>query len=186
MEGYKTLPFFVQSTIIYDFTVEFCQLWIDKSYNNYKGYKSYSRLSDQMIQAGRSGKQNIAEGYLEKSLKMRIKLLGVARASLEELLQDYLDFLRQSQLAVWDKNLNPAKAIRTLGFNPYKNYNDYKVYIKDPESAANCMICLINQTNSLLDGRIRNLEQDFITKGGYSENLFKKRLEYRANSSHKV
>ena len=85
--GYKSLPFFKQSEIIYDFTVEFVKRYID--------YKS--RTKDQMEQAARSGKQNIPEGYLQKSLEGRIKLVGVARGSLEELLNDYLDFLRQER-----------------------------------------------------------------------------------------
>lgn len=83
--GYKSLPFFKQSEIIFDLTVEFVKKYIDP----------YSRTKDQMEQAARSGKQNIPEGYLQKSLEGRIKLLGVARGSLEELLNDYLDFLRQ-------------------------------------------------------------------------------------------
>ncbi|MDP1710158.1 MAG: four helix bundle protein, partial [bacterium] len=80
--GYKTLPFYAQSEIIYDFTVEFCKLYID--------YKS--RTKDQMEQAGRSGKQNIAEGYLQKSIEGKLKLLAVSRGSLEELLNDYQDY----------------------------------------------------------------------------------------------
>lgn len=80
--GYKSLPFFKQSEIVYDFTFIFCEKYIDKR----------SRTIDQMIQAARSGKQNIAEGYLEKSIESKIKLIGVARASLEELLNDYQDF----------------------------------------------------------------------------------------------
>lgn len=109
-KGYKTLPFYIQSEIIYDFTVEFCKLYID--------YKSRTR--DQMVQAARSGKQNIAEGYLQKSLEGRIKLLGVARGSLEELLNDYQDYLRQHELKVWDADSDPAKRVRALA---YKNYN---------------------------------------------------------------
>lgn len=93
--GYKSLPFFKQSEIIYDFTVEFVEKYID--------YKS--RTKDQMVQAARSGKQNIAEGYLQKSFEGKLKLLGVARGSLEELLNDYQDYLRQHQLLIWDKNI---------------------------------------------------------------------------------
>lgn len=177
--GYKSLPFYQQSEIIYDFTVEFCNKYIDNLYKNYKSYKNYSRLSDQMIQAARSGKQNIAEGYLQKSLEGRIKLLGVSRGSLEELLKDYEDYVRQHQLRVWEKDSAKARAIRALVYKRYKNYNDYKRYIENPEDAANCMICLINQTNRLLDQKLRWTEEQFVKEGGFREKLFRKRMEYR-------
>lgn len=167
--GYKNLPFFKQSEIIYDFTVEFVKRYID--------YKS--RTKDQMEQAARSGKQNIPEGYLQKSLEGRIKLLGVARGSLEELLNDYLDFLRQRGLKLWDKDDPRVIKIRSLVYNNYNSYNDYKIYINDPESAANAMVCLINQTNRLLDQKLRWLEEKFVNEGGFRENLFKKRMEKR-------
>lgn len=169
MNGYKSLPFFRQTEIIYDFTVEFCRLYVD--------YKS--RTKDQMEQAARSGKQNIPEGYLQKSLEGRIKLVGVARGSLEELLNDYIDFLRQKGLKLWDKDSKEARAVRSLGYKSYKDYNDYKDYISDPEAAANAMICLINQTNSLIDQKLRWMEEEFVKKGGFRENLFRKRLEYK-------
>jgi len=168
--GYKTLPFFKQSEIIQDFTVEFIKLYIP--------YKSRTR--DQMEQAARSGKQNIPEGYLQKSLKGRIKLIGVARGSLEELLNDYLDFLRQHNLPIWDKDHPKAKKIRALAYKIYKSYNDYKIYLNSPEDAANCMVRLINQTNRLVDQKLRWLEEKFQKEGGYNENLFKKRLAKRS------
>lgn len=191
--GYKSFPFFQQAEIVYDFTVEFCQKYIE--------YKS--RTKDQMIQAARSGKhpkversslrgspvpsyalvlgQNIAEGYLQKSLEGRLKLLGVARGSLEELLNDYQDFLRQKKLAIWAKDSPGAKAVRSLVYNDYKNYKGYKIYISSPEKAANAMICLINQTNQLLDQKLRWVEEKFVKEGGFRENLFKKRAEFRRN-----
>jgi len=169
MSGYKTLPFYIQSEIIYDFTTVFCEKYID--------YKSRTR--DQMVQAARSGKQNIAEGYLEKSIESKIKLIGVARASLEELLNDYQDYLRQHNLQTWGKNTSQAQTIRALVYNHYNNYNCYKGYINNSESSCNAMICLINQTNQLLDQKLRWLEEDFIKNGGFRENLFKKRREYQ-------
>ena len=167
--GYKTLPFYKQSEIIYDFTVEFCDRYINKR----------SRTIDQMVQAGRSGKQNIAEGYMEKSIESKIKLVGVARASLEELLNDYQDFLRQHKLILWPVESEASKKVRALVYNRYNSYNDYKNYIHHPCTAANSMICLINQTNQLLDQKLRWLEEDFVKNGGFRESLFKKRLEYR-------
>lgn len=166
--GYKSLPFYKQAEIIYDFTITFTEKYIDKK----------SRTKDQMEQAARSGKQNIAEGYLQKSLEGRLKLLGVARGSLEELLNDYQDFLRQRGFELWQKDSKEAKAVRSIAYKNYKSYNDYKVYINSPEAAANTMVCLINQTNQLLDQKIRWTQEKFIKEGGFRENLFKKRKEY--------
>jgi len=132
-----------------------------------------------MTQAARSDKQNIAEGYLQKSLESRIKLLGVARGSLEEFLQDYQDFLRQKGLRLWAKDSSEAQTARKLVYNNYKSYNDYKIYIENPEPAANAMICLINQTNQLLDQKLRWTEEKFVKESGFRENLFKKRIAYR-------
>ena len=171
--GYRQLPFFKQAEIIYDFTVEFVRLYID--------YKS--RTKDQMEQAARSGKQNIAEGYLQKSLEGRIKLLGVSRGSLEELLNDYEDFLRQRSLILWGKDHFRAREVLALGYKNYKSYNNYKIYISSPETAANAMTCLINQTNALLDQKLRWLQEKFIKEGGFRENLFKKRMEEKTKSN---
>lgn len=165
--GYKSLPFYKQSEIIYDFTVEFTGKYIPRG----------SRTKDQMDQAARSGKQNIAEGYLQKSLEGRIKLVGVARGSLEELLNDYLDFLRQRGLKRWEKDSEKAGKVRSLVYNSYNSYINYKNYIDFPEEAANVMICLINQTNRLIDQKLRWLEEKFVKEGGFRENLFKKRME---------
>ena len=169
--GYKYLKSYQLALIIYDLTIEFIERWITSV-----------RTKSQMEQAARSGKQNIAEGYLQKSLEGRIKLVGVARGSLEELLNDYLDFLRQRGLKLWDKDSSEAKKVRALGYKSYKDYNDYKIYISDSEAAANAMICLINQTNSLLDQKLRWLEEKFVNEGGFRENLFRKRMEKRRSS----
>lgn len=171
--GYKVLPFFKQSEIIYDFTVEFCRKYIDFR----------SRTRDQMEQSARSGKQNIAEGYLQKSIEGKLKLLGVARGSLEELLNDYLDFLRQRGLSLWNKDDPRARKIRTFVYNHYNNYNYYKDYIAAPEGAANAMVTLINQTNNLLDQKLRWLEEKFVKEGGFRENLLKKRMEFRKRTN---
>lgn len=143
--GYKSLPFFKQAEIVYDFTVAFCDRYVT----------GYTRTKDQMVQAARSGKQNIAEGYLQKSVESKLKLLNVARGSLEELLNDYEDFLRQKRLPLWDKASPKTQAVRRL------------VYIKDPEAAGNAMITLINQTNQLLDQKLRWLTDKFVKEGGF-------------------
>lgn len=168
--GYREQPVFQQAEIIYDGTVDFCDRYISK----------WSRTHDQMVQAARSGKQNIAEGYLQKSFEGRLKLLGVARGSLEELINDYQDYLRQHKLPVWEKDSGQARAVRKLVYNSYKSYNNYKSYIEaSPEEGANAMVCLINQTNQLLDQKLRWTEERFIKEGGFRENLFRKRMEFK-------
>ena len=166
MEKYKYLSSYVLATVICDLNTIFISRYI-----NFK-----SRTVDQMDQAGRSGKQNIAEGYLQKSLEGRIKLLGVARGSLEELLNDYLDFLRQKGLKLWNQSSPEAQKVRNLAYKIYKDYNNYKqsfqpqsgykIYIRSPEEAANAMVCLINQTNQLLDQKLRWTEEKFISFPG--------------------
>jgi len=168
-QGYKSLAFYKQSEIIHDFTVEFVKLFID--------YRS--RTKDQMEQSARSGKQNIAEGYTQKSIESKIKLVGVARGSLEELLNDYQDYLRQHNLTIWPKDSSEARKVRALVYNRYNSYKNYKDYISSGESAANTMICLINQTNQLLDQKLRWMEEQFVKEGGFRENLFRKRMDYR-------
>jgi four helix bundle suffix protein len=130
-----------------------------------------------MVQAARSGKQNIAEGYLEKSLKMYIKLLGVARASLGELLEDYEDFARQNKVSIW--SIEKAGVMREIRDIRELTAPDHP-YIPDlplqKEASVNLLITLTNQACYLLDRQNVALEEKFIKEGGYSENLFKRRL----------
>lgn len=169
--GYRNLLSYQTTTIIYDFTVKFVKKYLDPR----------SRTCDQMVQAARSGRQNIAEGSQASgtSKKSEIKLVGVARASLEELLVDFEDFLRQRNLILWNKDAPKTKQIRSLSYETARSYETYRPYLENPEAAANCAVCLIHPANYLLDKQIATLEEDFIKNGGYSENLFKKRLEYR-------
>ena len=169
--GYRTLESFKMSTLVYDFTIEFCQKHIDRK----------SRTKDQMEQAARSGRQNIAEGSQASatSKKTEIKLTNVARASLEELLLDFEDFLRQHKLKVWDINSPEAKEIRNLAYRKDKSYQTYASYLSNSESFANLLICLIHQTNYLLDRQIKKLAEDFQTQGGFTERLYQQRTQYR-------
>ena len=133
-----------------------------------------------MIQAVRSGKQNIVEGSLEKSLKMNIKLTGVARASFGELLEDYKDFLRTNNLKLWDKEDPRVLKIRALRVSLNEtNKSNWTHWTNNPESFCNLLITLINKENYLLDKMLKVLEEKFISEGGYSENLFKRRLAFR-------
>ena len=133
-----------------------------------------------MIQAARSGKQNILEGSAASgtSKKTELKLTNVARASLEELLEDYRDFLRVRSLRLWEKNSREAMFVRKLGRTGNVTYETYRTYIetRPPEVAANIIICVIHQTNYLLDQQIRQLEKAFVTEGGLSERMTQARL----------
>lgn len=134
-----------------------------------------------MEQAARSGKQNIAEGYLEKSLKGYIYLLGIAYASLGELLEDYEDFLRQRGLAIWDKDdprVKKFREFRVFGVETLNSPNTLKLP-KEPEAAANLLITLIHLALFLLFKQGAALEEKFVKEGGFTENLFKRRLEER-------
>ena len=173
--GYKNLLVYKLAVIIFDLNHEFCSLYIDKR----------SRTFDQMIQADRSGKQNIVEGSLEKSLKSYIKLLGVSRASYGELLEDFTDFLRLKKLPLWDKNDPRVWQIRKIriGNSPnLPNLANLANFKNNPEVFANVMITLINMECYLLDKMLKSLEEKFVKEGGYTENLFKRRLSQRRNN----
>ena len=175
--GYRKLKSFEAATLVYDFTVEFCRLYPDKSDKTYKSYRTH----DQMIQAARSGRQNIAEASAASgtSRKTELKLVGVARASLEELLLDYEDFLRQRSLSLWGKDDPRAREVRALAYKANKSYETYRTYLGSPESAANCAICLIHQANFLLDQQLRALEKQFLEEGGFTERLYRARRDRR-------
>ncbi len=139
------------------------------------------RQRDQMTQAARSGKQNIVEGYTVESLESYIKLLGVARGSLFELLEDYQDFLRQHNLHIWPKDNAEMRKMRDLRAinNPIPHIPQFPHIPQNPEIAGNLMIMLCTRTAYLLDKQIESLKQKFIKEGGFRENLFQKRLAYK-------
>lgn len=165
--GYENLLVYKQAVEIFDLNDDFCRKFLNPLTDR--------RTIEQMVQAARSGKQNIVEGSLEKSLKMNIKLTGVARASFGELLEDYRDFLRIRKLQIWVKDDPKVLKIR----NAYKTNWSYKTYLSNKEFFANLMITLITTENYLLDKMLRSLEEKFIREGGYSENLTKKRIEFK-------
>jgi four helix bundle suffix protein len=171
--GYRELKSFQHAELVYDCTVKFCDRYIDLR----------SRTHDQMVQAARSGRQNIAEGSQASgtSKKFELKLVGVAWASLEELLLDFEDFVRQRGLKQWDKNHPTAIAVRKLAYEKNRSYSTYRPYIESapPEVAANTIICLIHQTNYLLDQQLRQLEKAFLQEGGFTERLYHARSAAR-------
>ncbi|SPD73549.1 conserved hypothetical protein [uncultured Desulfobacterium sp.] len=171
--GYQDLQSYQMSEIVYDATVAFCDRFINIR----------SRTHDQMVQAARSGKQNIAEGSMASgtSKKTELKLVGVARASLEELLLDFQDYLRQHNLPFWGKDHPRAREVRGLCYRKNRSYTTYKTYIAEgsPEIAANTVICLIHQANYLLDQQLRVLEKSFLEEGGFTERLYRTRTQMR-------
>jgi len=175
--GYRKLRSFQAAQLVYDATVVFCDRFVEKR----------SRTHDQMVQAARSGVQNIAEGSMASatSKKMELKLTGVARASLEELLLDYEDFLRQRGLRIWDKNSPQALAVRNRyrsgvpGQSPTSD--PYGIATASPEAAANTLICLINQASYLLGRQLQQLEQAFLKDGGFTERLYRARRQARGD-----
>jgi len=179
--GFRKLRSFQAAQLAYDGTVIFCDRFIDKR----------SRTHDQMVQAARSGVQNIAEGSLASatSKETELKLTNVARASLGELLLDYEDFLRQRTLRQWTKESPEAKAVRNLYLSDKSDRSDksdiYAFRTASAEVVANTLICLINQAGSLLGKQMRQLEQDFLTHGGLRERMTRARLESRATMSDK-
>jgi restriction system protein len=180
--GYRKLKSFQSATIVFDLTLEFCNRFVENRISRTYGS---NRTWDQMTQAARSGRQNIAEASQASgtSKKTELKLMNVARASLEELLLDFEDFLRQRKLPIWEKN-DPCSLEwrrRWPGWSDRSDRSD----LTNPTIFANAMICLIHQTNFLLDRQLKALEKEFLEKGGFTERLFHSRWRQRSGRSVK-
>ena len=170
--NYRKLLSYQKTEVIYEMTFYFCQTYLQKG----------DRTVDQMVQAARSGKQNIVEGCAASatSAKTEIKLLNVAKASLQELLEDYKDYLRTRGHAQWEENSPQWTAMRNLG----REHNDAPYFMalcqtRPPETIANMAIILINQADYLLFKQLERLEQDFVQEGGFSEKMNRIRREQR-------
>lgn len=185
--GYRDLVSYQKAEIVFDATVRFCDRFVDRR----------SRTHDQMVQAARSGKQNILEGSIASGTfkETEIKLTNVARASQEELLGDYEDFLRVRNLHLWEKDSHEALYVRRLSRGQAKTsqvshgthesqvtYETFRPFIetRPAEVVANIIICLIHQTSYLLDQQIRRLERDFLQEGGLRERMTRARRQQRA------
>ena len=170
---YQTLLSYQKSEVIYQITYRFCQRFLKKG----------DRTVDQMVQAARSGKQNIVEGSkaATTSKEMEIKLTNVARASLEELLEDYRDYLRVRDLGTWDKLSREAAYVRKLGKTSPLCFEVFREFIetRPAEVVANIAICLIHQANYLLDQQLKALEKNFLRDGGLRERMTRARLQVR-------
>jgi len=191
--GYRKLKSFQIAQLVYDITVRFCDRYIDR----------YSRTRDQMVQAARSGVQNIAEGSQASatSKKIELKLTQVARASLEELKLDYEDFLRQRGMEIWDHS-NPLR--QQLIDSRCQTADDVALWIKSisshyttstqstmstsstksyPEISANATLVLITVASSLLDRQVSRLAKDFEDRGGFTEHLYRVRTKKWRNQN---
>ena len=172
--GYESLHSYRKAEIVYDATVRFCARFLEKR----------DRTYDQMVQAARSGKQNIVEGSQVggTSKELELKLTNVARSSLEELLTDYRDFLRTRGLTEWTKSDPHTVRLRELNRTPGANYETFKKGIEHPDPAicANVIIGLIKVTSFLLDRQLAALERAFIREGGMRERMQRARWEERA------
>jgi four helix bundle suffix protein len=171
--GYEKLASYQVATILFDATVAFCKRF----------FTPRSRTAEQMVQAARSGKQNIVEGSVASgaSRKMELKLSQVARASQEELREDCEDFLRGRGLVVWGKAHPETQAVRALARVRDRSYATYRGRIEkgSPEAAANTLLCLVHQASFLLDRQIRALEERFLEEGGFTERLYAARRARR-------
>ena len=170
---YQTLLSYQKAEVVYDITFRFTQKFLSKG----------DRTVDQMIQSARSGKQNILEGSkaATTSKETEIKLTNVGRASMEELLADYRDYLRVRDHQLWDKDSREARYVRDLGRRAPQTFELYREFVetRPADVIANIAICLIHQTNYLLDQQLKTLEKEFIEHGGLRERMSKARLNYR-------
>lgn len=174
--NYRKLIAFQKAECIYDITYYFAHAYFEKG----------DRTIDQMVQAARSGRQNIAEGSAAAatSAETEIKLINVARASLQELLLDYEDYLRVNNLTKW--NLNSEKATRTR--RVCSEHNDSAFYVeaikhRSAETTANIAITLIHQTDVFLRKLLERLQDDFIKNGGIKEQMYRARTNFREKQS---
>jgi restriction system protein len=177
--GYEYLLAYKLSVPIYDLTVQFVE----------KNVSQFSRTTDQMTQAARSGMQNILEGNKQQSLAGYIKLCGVARGSLEELLKDYEAYARQNRIEFFSKERvigeigELGEVWKIIKNNPaLPDHPNFPNLPADKAKAVNLLITLINQANYLLDKLIVALKEKHTKEGGFNEKLYQKRVEYRRNN----
>ncbi len=170
---WRELYFYRKSDALYQLTVEFCRRYLP-AYGD--------RTVDQMVQAARSGKQNIVEGSEDgqTSSEMEIKLMNVARGSLQELRSDYLDYLHTHQLAVWEAGNPRLRRLRDY-CHRHNDYSDYEPLLgkMNDEEMANLALTLCHQTDKLMCAYIERLEETFVKEGGIKERMYAARTGYR-------
>lgn len=168
--NYRALYSYQKAEAIYDITYYFCKNYLQRG----------DRTIDQMVQAARSGKQNIVEGCAASatSKETEIKLVNVAKASLQELLIDYEDYLRTRNHRQWENGSIELQKMRELG----RKHNDSSFYmplvrVRPPETISNMSICLIKQTDYLLFKQLESIGKDFLKNGGMRERMTRMRNE---------
>jgi four helix bundle suffix protein len=170
---YQKLLSFQKAEVVYDLTFQFTHRFLAKG----------DRTVDQMVQAARSGKKNLLEGSKagRTSKETELKLTNVARASLEELLDDYRDYLRVRGYLEWPKGSREALYVRRLGRQTPQSYDLYRKFVetRPPQVVANIALCLIHQANYLIDHQLLRLERDFLEQGGLRERMTRLRLARR-------
>lgn len=174
---YRRLLSFQKAEVVYDLTVVFCRRFLAKD----------PRTTSQMVQAARSGKKNILEGSKAglTSKQTEIHLTNVARASLEELLDDYRDFLRTHQAPLWELNSPEARFVRQLGARKPQTFELYREYAETRPGpvVANIALCLIHQANYLIDRQNRTLAQEFLEQGGFRERMHRLRSQHKSTQN---
>jgi len=170
---WKDLYFYRKSDTLFQLTVEFCHRFLP-AYGD--------RTVDQMIQAARSGKQNIIEGSEDgqTSSESEIKLLNIARGSLQELRADYNDYLNTRHLTSWPANSERQQRLREF-CHSHNDYSDYEPFVNkmSDEEMANMALTLCHQTDKLMCAYIEKLEKQFVTEGGIKERMYAARTGYR-------
>ena len=176
--GYEYLLAYKLTVPIYDYTVVFC--------NRHRLKLSSARTFDQMVQAARSGMQNILEGWKQQSLASYIKLAGVASGSLEELLKDFSSYARQNNIPIWDREKvkRDCRENRELweiltGTPTLPTTPTFPTLPTNPEAELNLLVYQINSALYTIDKLIISLKDKHMKEGGFTENLLKKRLDYR-------
>ena len=178
--NYQKLISYQNSVVIFDATVKFCSLFLSQR----------DRTVDQMIQAARSGKQNIIEGCSAAAVssETEIKLYGVARASFEELLEDYRDYLRTHHMTLWDRTDPRIQKFRDTITQDGINSKICETYLPpgNPELYCNTVITLIHLTNYLLDRHLKKLERLFSENGGIRERMSATRNQVKNTQKEKA
>ncbi len=172
--GYKHLLGYQRAEMVYDATCLFVERWVDRG----------SRTRDQMVQAARSGKQNILEGSVASGIskETEFKLTGVARASLEELLEDYRDFMRLREITEWPPGHPYARRLSSLLRNEPLKYSHVQRAVEHPQAGicSNAIAGITKVTCYLLDRQLAALERDFVEHGGLRERMTQARVQYRS------
>lgn len=177
---WQGLNFYKRSEILYQLTVAFCRRFLPK-YGD--------RTVDQMVQAARSTKQNIVEGYSDgqTSFETELKLLGVARGSNQELLSDYRDYLAANGLVEW-KGANPRFDVLHKFCRDNTSLEAYRPYFSKwtADEMANCAVCLSHMIDKALSTTIAKKDEEFVTQGGIRERMTAARLGYRTDQRERI